>query len=247
MIFSIFVPMKGYIYLTTCLVNGKKYIGQSINQKDINTYLGSGIAFKCALKKYGKDMFVKTILINDVSCLNELNKLERHFIQKYDCIAPKGYNLDLGGTNKGRMSEETKAKMIKSKIGKKHTKEQREINIKCHTGLKLSNETKNKIGDANRGKPSWNKGKKMPIGHSEKMRSIMTGKKMKKKQIEIFDKEKSLKLVCDGVVDAADKLSVSIGSISRLCSGKVSHLKQRYYLVEVLTLEAQPIAYGVGG
>ena len=70
---------------------------------------------------------------------------------------------------------------------------------------------------------------------------------MKKKQIEIFDKEKSLKLVCDGVVDAADKLSVSIGSISRLCSGKVSHLKQRYYLVEVLTLEAHPIAFGVGG
>lgn len=32
----------------------------------------------------------------------------------------------------------------------------------------------------------------MPKGHSEKMRKIMTGKKMKKKQIEIFDKEKSL-------------------------------------------------------
>ena len=239
--------MKGYIYLTTCLVNGKKYIGQSINQKDINTYLGSGIAFKCALKKYGKDMFVKTILVNDVSCLNELNKLERDFIQKYDCLSPNGYNLDLGGTNKGRMSDETKVKMIKSKTGKKHTPKQREVNIKCHTGLKLSNETKKKIGDANRGRTSWNKGKKMPIGHSEKMREIMTGKKMDKKQIEILDKENSIKLVCDGVVDAANKLDVSIGSISRLCSGKAYHLKQRYYLVKVLTLEAQPIAYGVGG
>ncbi len=237
--------MKGYIYLTTCLVNGKKYIGQSINQKDINTYLGSGVAFKCALKKYGKDMFVKTILINDVSCLNELNKLERHFIQKYDCIAPKGYNLDLGGTNKGRMSEETKAKMIKSKTGKKHTKEQREINIKCHTGLKLSDETKKKIGDANRGRPSWNKGKKMPKGHSEKMREIMTGKKMKKKQIEIFDKETSLNVFCNGVSDAADKLNVSISSISLLTSGKISHIKHRYYLRGVMTSEA-PSPLGKG-
>ena len=220
--------MKGYIYLTTCLVNGKIYVGQSINHRDINTYLGSGIAFKCALRKYGKDNFKKTILVDNISCLNELNKLERYFISKYDCLYPNGYNLDLGGTNKGRMSETTKAKMIKSKTGKKYTEKQRIANIESHKGLKLSDETKKKIGDANRGKPSWNKGKKMPKGHSEKMRKIMTGKKMNKKEIEIFDKNTSINILCDGVVDAANKLDVSIGSISRLCSGKAYHLKQRY-------------------
>ena len=230
--------MNGYIYLTTCLVNGKIYVGQSINQRNKNTYLGSGVAFKNALKKYGKDAFVKTILIDNISCLNELNELERYFISKYDCLYPNGYNLDLGGTNKGRMSEATKAKMIKSKTGKKHTQKQIEANIKSHKGLKLSDETKKKIGDANRGKPSWNKGKKMPKGHSEKMRKIMTGKKMNKKQIEIFDKNTSINILCDGVVDAANKLDVSIGSISRLCSGKAYHLKQRYYLVGVMTSEA---------
>lgn len=239
--------MKGYIYLTTCLVNGKKYVGQSINHRNKNTYLGSGIAFKCALRKYGKDNFKKTILVDNVSCLNELNKLEREFIRKYDCIIPNGYNLDLGGTNKGRMSETTKAKMIKSKTGKKHTQKQIEANIKSHKGLKLTDETKKKISESMKGKPSWNKGKKMPTGHSEKMIKIMTGRKMKKKQIEIFDKEKSLNILCDGVVDAANKLGVSIGSISRLCSGKVSHLKQRYYLVGALTLEAHPIGSAVGG
>ena len=239
--------MNGYIYLTTCLVNGKIYVGQSINHRDINTYLGSGIAFKCALRKYGKDNFKKTILVDNISCLNELNKLERYFISKYDCLYPNGYNLDLGGTNKGRMSETTKAKMIKSKTGKKYTEKQRIANIESHKGLKLSDETKKKIGDANRGKPSWNKGKKMPKGHSEKMRKIMTGKKMNKKQIEIFDKNTNTNILCDGVIDAANKLGVSIGSISRLYSGKASHLKQRYYLLGALTLEAHPIAYGVGG
>uniref|UniRef100_A0A6M3KKH2 GIY-YIG domain-containing protein n=1 Tax=viral metagenome TaxID=1070528 RepID=A0A6M3KKH2_9ZZZZ len=239
--------MKGYIYLTTCLVNDKKYIGQSVNHRDINTYLGSGIAFKCALRKYGKDNFEKTILVDNVSCLSELNKLERDFIQKYDCIVPNGYNLDLGGTNKGRMSEVTKTKIIKSKKGKKHTLKQIEANIKSHKGLKLTNETKRKISKSMKGKPSWNKGKKMPAGHSEKMRQIMTGKKMKKKQIEIFDKETSLNVFCNGVADAADKLNVSISSISLLTSGKISHIKHRYYLVGALTLEAHPISYAVGG
>ena len=237
--------MKGYIYLTTCLVNDKKYIGQSINQRNKNTYLGSGVAFKCALRKYGKDNFKKTILIDNVSCLNELNKLEREFIRKNDCLSPNGYNLDLGGTNKGRMSETTKAKMIKSKTGKKHTEKQRIANIESHKGLKLSDETKKRIGDANRGKPSWNKVKKMPKVHSEKMREIMTGKKMKKKQIEIFDKETSLNVFCNGVSDAADKLNVSISSISLLTSGKISHIKHRYYLQGVMTLEA-PSPLGKG-
>ena len=237
--------MKGYIYLTTCLVNDKKYIGQSINQRNKNTYLGSGLAFKCALRKYGKDNFKKTILVDNVSCLNELNKLEREFIRKHDCLSPNGYNLDLGGTNKGRMSETTKAKMIKSKTGKKHTEKQRIANIESHKGLKLSDETKKRIGDANRGKPSWNKGKKMPKGHSEKLRKIMTGKKMNKKQIEIFDKNTGMNILCDGVVDAANKLDISIGSISRLCSGKAHHLKQRYYLRGVLTPEA-PSPLGKG-
>ena len=144
------------------------------------------------------------------------------------------------------MSEITKEKITKSRTGK-YTEKQRIANTESHKGLKLSDETKKKIGDANRGKPSWNKGKKMPKGHSEKMRKIMTGKKMNKKQIEIFDKNTGINILCDGVVDAANKLDVSIGSISRLCSGKASHLKQRYYLRGVMTPEAQPIASGVGG
>ena len=236
--------MKGCVYLTTCLVNGKQYIGQSVNHRDANTYLGSGIAFKCALKKYGKNAFVKKILVDNIDCLNDLNKLEREFIQKYDCLSSKGYNLDLGGTNKGRMSELTKAKIAKSKRGKKHTQKQIEANIKSHKGLTLSDETKKKIGEANKGRSSWNKGEKMPQGHSEKMRKIMTGKKMKKKQIEIFDKATSLNFVCNGVVDASNKLNVSISSISFLCSGKISHIKKRYYLVGTLTSEAPSFREG---
>jgi len=239
--------MEGYIYLTTCLINGKKYIGQSINLRNINTYLGSGIAFKLALKKHGKENFAKEVLLNNITCINKLNKLEREYISKYNCISPNGYNLDLGGTNNGRMSDATKQKMIKSKKGKPHTEKQRIASIKSHTGLKLSEATKKKIGDANRGRPSFNKGKKMPEGHSDKMRKIMTGKIMNKKKIEILDTFKNEVIICDGIVDAASKLNVSNGMVSLLKKGKVKHIKHRYYLVGALTPEAHPIASGVGG
>jgi len=239
--------MEGYIYLTTCLINGKKYIGQSINLRNINTYLGSGIAFKLALKKHGKKNFTKDVLLNNITCIDELNKLEREYISKYDCISPNGYNLDLGGTNKGRMSDATKQKMIKSKKGMPHTEKQRIASIKSHTGLKLSEATKKKIGDANRGRPSSNKGKKMPKGHSDKMRKIMTGKIMNKKKIEILDTITNEIIACDGVVDGASKLNVSNGTISRLTTGKIKYIKNRYCLVKVLTPEAHPIASGVGG
>jgi group I intron endonuclease len=238
--------MKGYLYKTECLANGKLYIGISVNQKNKQNYLGSGVALKDAIKKYGKENFKKTILVDNVNSMGELNSLEKEYIKKYDCFCPVGYNIDLGGKGNGNHSESTKNKISKTKKGN-YSKKQRIANIDSHKGLKLSSETKLKISLSMKGKPSWNKGKKMPKGHSEKMRKIMTGKKMDKKQIEILDKENSIKLVCDGVVDAANKIGVSIGSISRLCSGKVSHLKQRYYLVGALTLEAQPIASGVGG
>ena len=238
--------MEGYIYLTTCLINGKKYIGQSINKRDINTYLGSGIVFKAALKKHGKENFVKEVLLNNITCIDELNKLEREYVSKYDCILPNGYNLDLGGTNKGRMSDATKDKIKNSRTGK-YTEKQRIANIESHKGLKLLEATKKKIGDANRGRPSANKGKKMPKGHSDKMRKIMTGKIMNKKKIEILDTFKNEVIICDGIVDAASKLNVSNGMISLLNNGKIKHIKHRYYLVGALTLEAHPIASGVGG
>lgn len=48
------------VYCTTNLINGKKYIG-SHNGKNPN-YLGSGTNFNKAIKKHGKENFIKQIL-----------------------------------------------------------------------------------------------------------------------------------------------------------------------------------------
>jgi len=230
--------MKGYIYITTCLVNGKKYVGQSTNHKNKGNYIGSGIAFKCAIRKYGTDNFVKEIIHDNILSLDELNKLERKYISEFNTLVPNGYNIDLGGTNKGRCSNTTKLKISNNKKGKPHNETQKNANRNSHIGIKLSDETKNKISLAMRGKSSWNKDKKMPKGHSDKMRKIMTGKIMNKKKIEILDTIINEIIICDGVVDAASKLNISNGMISLLNNGKIKHIKNRYYLVGVMTPEA---------
>ena len=83
------------------------YIGQS---KDIETrnkkhikdayYEKSGTydtVFHKAIRKYGKESFDIEILC---TCrIEDLNKLETYYIQKYNTITPNGYNMTGGGEN----------------------------------------------------------------------------------------------------------------------------------------------------
>ena len=58
--------MFGYIYLTTNLVNGRKYIGKRISPVFDIKYNGSGTLLKKAINKYGKENF-KTEIIESVN------------------------------------------------------------------------------------------------------------------------------------------------------------------------------------
>jgi hypothetical protein len=79
------------IYKTTNLINGKIYIGQ--DSKNNPDYFGSGKYFKRALKKYGKENFIKEI-IDTAETLDELSEKEIYWIDKLDSIKPGiGYNL----------------------------------------------------------------------------------------------------------------------------------------------------------
>jgi len=83
------------IYKTTNLVNGKIYIGQSIN--DDPKYLGSGVFLKNAIEKHGKENFIKEIIDNTDS-VDELNEKEVYWIEKYNSTNKNiGYNLCSGG------------------------------------------------------------------------------------------------------------------------------------------------------
>ncbi len=57
----------GFIYITTNLINGKKYIGQKKFETGNHkyrwkNYLGSGVLFTKAIRKYGKGKFSREII-----------------------------------------------------------------------------------------------------------------------------------------------------------------------------------------
>ena len=59
------------IYKTTCLINGKIYVGQ--DSKNNPDYLGSGIYLNRAIKKHGKENFKKEVVC-ECSSQEDLNK-----------------------------------------------------------------------------------------------------------------------------------------------------------------------------
>lgn len=75
--------MYGYIYETTNLINGKKYVGQKKSDKFLgNEYLGSGKILKQAVKKYGINNF-KVRLLKECNSQEELNLEETTVIKYY--------------------------------------------------------------------------------------------------------------------------------------------------------------------
>jgi len=71
----------GFIYITTNMINGKKYIGQRRFKNNWQDYLGSGVLLKEQLRKYGKENFTRKIIAITYS-RKELNDLEVEFIKK---------------------------------------------------------------------------------------------------------------------------------------------------------------------
>jgi hypothetical protein len=90
----------GFVYITTNILNNKKYIGQCSGDPNSNTvknYFGSGKAIIRAIKKNGKEFFSKEIICF-ANSLEELNELERKIIKEHNAVNSKlYYNIAPGG------------------------------------------------------------------------------------------------------------------------------------------------------
>ncbi len=160
----------GYVYITTNLINGKKYIGLHKATKHQPYYLGSGALLKKAVTKYGRENFSNQVIKWGKS-RQDLNEIEIELIQSFDASEDENfYNLAKGGegavhsdATKARLSkirkgtrigkdnpfygkthtEESKEKMRASK--KPMSDEERERRSKAYTGKKRSDEVRKKI------------------------------------------------------------------------------------------------------
>lgn len=54
--------MYGYIYITTNIINNKKYIGKHKAKVHSKSYLGSGVILNEAIKKYGRSNFTNKVI-----------------------------------------------------------------------------------------------------------------------------------------------------------------------------------------
>lgn len=82
----------GFVYETTNQINGMKCIGKCIYGRKNNweTYLGSGVYLKRAIKKYGKNNFTREIL-EDAYSDEELNELEEKYIGERNAVESTNY------------------------------------------------------------------------------------------------------------------------------------------------------------
>lgn len=173
----------GHVYLVTNKINGKVYVGQTVQTmaKRWNGQVsgGAGSILKNAIKKYGKEEFcTETLVYADNQ--QQLDKDEDFYILLSGALNRKvGYNLKRGGAN-GRMSEESKAKLSRALLGlpksESHKQKLRLIKLgnqnwlgKTHTA-----ETKAKQRAARLGKHCPHKGHSQTEETRQKLRDART-------------------------------------------------------------------------
>lgn len=120
------------VYKIVNNVNGKVYIGQSINIKNrwkdhvnaLNRGDSSCTVLQRAWNKYKEKSFSFEIL--ELCTEDRLDEVEIKYIEMYDALNPEnGYNIEPGGNKNKHLTEETKQKLRESHLGKNIQKKQK--------------------------------------------------------------------------------------------------------------------------
>lgn len=187
------------VYRITNTVNGKVYIGQTIQRltQRINEHLCSLASnthgnkhFQNAYNKYGKDSF-KIEQIDSASSIEELNTKEVYWIKFYDSVdRGKGYNKTSGGEGFTVSNEtrNTQSLLRKGKnVGKdnpmfgKKRPEVGERNKLLKTGTKHSEASKQLMS-------SKLKGRAISSTHRERISQALIGREFSEKHRDSMSK-----------------------------------------------------------
>lgn len=187
------------IYIIKNKTNNKVYIGQALNIKNRwkkhinilskNKYIDKKqkpTHLQAAWNKDGEENFTFDIL--EECSKEELDDKEKYWIAYYKSNnRDYGYNKTDGGSN-GMPTEESRIKMSEAAVGKPKSEEHKQNmrkpkseehrrNIgKGKQGIPISEEAKQKISNANKGKESAFKGKKHTEESLQKMSDALKGK-----------------------------------------------------------------------
>jgi group I intron endonuclease len=141
--------MFHYVYITTNLINKKRYVGDHSTNNLNDSYLGSGRLFSKKVKQYGKENFNREIL-EQFETKQEAFDAQEKYIKIYKThVSEGGYNKDwTGGWNvMNECSEQTRQRQSQTRKGKETW-----MKGKTHT-----EKSKEKIREARKLQIPWNK------------------------------------------------------------------------------------------
>ena len=109
------------IYCIENIQNNKKYVGQSIDiysrwhchKSELRRNCHCNGKLQNAWNKYGENNF-KFYIVEECS-FDELDDLERYYIQQFNSYYD-GYNLDFGGTNRVRWTQDMRKKLSEHRL-----------------------------------------------------------------------------------------------------------------------------------
>lgn len=165
--------MRYTVYKTTNTINGKFYVGAHRTTDPDDDYIGSGVLLQRAVKKYGRQAFIKEVLY-DFDSEQEMLDKEVEVVNPEFCERDDTYNIapgGQGGPGVGRigarkMWEVTRADpealrqhQERSSRRLKKTHREGKIRYDTFTGRKHTEEAKAKMREAHR-KSGHGKGKR---------------------------------------------------------------------------------------
>ena len=133
--------MAFILYQITNLLNGKHYIGAHEGEP-ADSYMGSGVAIRRAIHKYGKSNFRKDILA-EVSSDKLMYALEKAVVDDAFVRRPDTYNMCIGGFQPPKATADTQAKAARTRTGQVRGHYTRRI-----TGYRHSAERNAKVSKA---------------------------------------------------------------------------------------------------
>jgi group I intron endonuclease len=178
--------MKGYVYLVTNLVNGKKYVGYTTRtvEKRWKEHLtlsarGGLFYFHCALRKYGREGFRVETLEVVVGTQVDIQAAEVRHIAFQESLTPSGYNLTAGGEGTHDFSVDALERVAAAQRGRPRSEE-----LRRRVSLALKGRPKpegfgQKLSKAQKGKPRpWQQGQARSEETRQKIAASRRGQPM---------------------------------------------------------------------
>ena len=150
------MKMNNFCVYVHTFPNNKRYVGITCQKPQYrwgkNGKYEHNIYMTNAIKKYGWGNIEHKILYENLT-KEEAEQKEIELIKQYKSnTRENGYNIENGGHHNGKMSEETKVKILKHLIGRKVSDETKKKMSLAQIGKKCSEETRRKLSESHKGK-----------------------------------------------------------------------------------------------